>query len=108
MLKHLAISILIVLTSSLGFAELSEKEIIDYVEREAGVVVDRNEASEAYRVFEELFERLSKAQSSMVESSSVSMNRFYLLSSPMVNAFVIPQKDVGKNRILTECLSLQA
>lgn len=99
MLKHLVVSILIALTSSLGFAEMSEKEIIEYVEREAGIVVDRNEASEAYRVFEELFDRLSKAQSSMVESTSISMNRFYLLSSPWVNAFVIPQKDVGKNRI---------
>ncbi|MCH2534450.1 MAG: AarF/UbiB family protein [Bdellovibrionales bacterium] len=99
MLVRLVISIVILLQTAVLFAEHSEKEIIEYVEREVGTVIDRNESSEAYRVFEELFEKLSKAQSSMVADSSVSMNRFYLLSTPMVNAFVIPQKDVGKNRI---------
>lgn len=99
MLQRLVFTILFVLPSVYLHAEMSEKEIIDYVEKEVGIVIDKSEASEAYRVFEKLFEKLSSAQSDMVADRNVSMNRFYILSTPMVNAFVIPQKDLGKDRI---------
>lgn len=79
-------------------ASYEEKEIEQYILTNVGPIVERKDSPQLYRTLGEIFARLSDAQKEIASQSGVSMNRVYIIDSPIVNAFVIPDKEVGKHR----------
>ena len=73
-------------------ASYEEKEIEQYILTNVGPIVERKDSPQLYRTLGEIFARLSDAQKEIASQSGVSMNRVYIIDSPIVNAFVIPDK----------------
>ena len=76
----------------------AERKTLDKVEEELGPVVAPQDAPALYAALETMFSRLGAAQQKLFPADAISMNRVYVLDTPVVNAFVYADKTPGVRR----------
>ena len=74
-------------------------ELFDKIEQEFGVLLERTEAPQAYRACSTIFEALARSQEGQAASHALSVNEFFILDTPIENAFIVPDKSKGVGSI---------
>lgn len=77
----------------------TQAEVLTAVVKEMGPLISREDAPVLFRTVETVFGRLSRAQQKLFPSDVLSLNRVHIIDSPVLNAFVYPQKQAGVRRV---------